>query len=76
MRVTVRHEQALKTFTFNGDGNPSKIDSGLLPFMVIPPGATSDAATTRQVETDATMLDYGVLFEGARGLSLADSCEI
>ena len=44
--------------------------------MVIPLGATSDAATTRQVEIDATMLDYGVLFEGTRGLSLADSCEI
>ena len=44
--------------------------------MVIPPGATSDSATSRQVEIDATMLDYGVLFEGARGLSLADSREI
>mmetsp|Transcript_31582 Transcript_31582/g.35346 ORF Transcript_31582/g.35346 Transcript_31582/m.35346 type:complete len:444 (+) Transcript_31582:725-2056(+) len=76
MRVTVGHKQALKSFTFNGDGNPSKIDSWLLPFIVIPPGATSDSATARQVEIDATMLDYGVLFEGARGLSLADSHEI
>lgn len=31
MRVTVSHKQALKTFMFNVDGNPSNIASKLLP---------------------------------------------
>ena len=44
--------------------------------MVIPSRATLDSATARQVKTDATMLDYGVLFKGTRRLSLADSREI
>jgi len=72
----VGHKQALKSFTFDGDGNTSKIDSRLLPFIVIPPGATSDSATARQHKMDTAILNYSGLFEGARGLSLADSREI
>ena len=44
--------------------------------MVLPPGVTSDEAADRQEEEDDAMLDYGVLFEGANGLTLADSCEV
>ena len=51
--------------------NSSNIDSGILPFMVTPLGATSVKA--RQEEVDAAMLDYGVLFKGTNRLSLADS---
>ena len=76
MRVTVAHENALKTFTLNGDSIPFNIASGFLPFVMIPPGATSNEATTRQLEIEAAMLNYGILFEGARGLFLEDSCEI
>ena len=44
--------------------------------MMILRGATLNEATARQLKIEATMLDYGVLFEGARGLSLEDSREI
>ena len=76
MRVTVAHENALKFFTFDGDGIPSNIASGFLPFMMIPPGGTSNTATARQLKIEAAMLDYGIVLEGGRGIGLEDSREI
>jgi len=71
--VTVPHELSLKQFKLGGKENNSRIDSGILPFMVTPPGAMSKEASFRQDEEDDTMLDYGVVYKGATGLSLADS---
>ena len=67
------HELSLKQFQLGGDKNNSKIDSGILPFMVTPPGATSEKAAFHQVEEDDAMLDYGVVAEGGNELSLADA---
>ena len=64
MRVTVVHENALKSFKFEGDGIPSNIASGLLLFMMVPPGGTSSAATARQLEIEEAMYDYSTVLEG------------
>ena len=76
MRVTVAHKNCLKTFTFNGGGIPSNIASVFLPFMMIPPGGTSNEATARQLEIEAAMFDYNTALEGGRGIGLEDSREI
>ena len=76
MRVTIVHEQALKTFMFDGDGIPSNITSGYLPFMMIPPGGTSNEATARQLKIESTNLDYGTVLESGRGIVLGDSCAL
>ena len=76
MRVTIAHQEALKSFSFNGDGIPSNIASGFLPFMCIPPGGTSNEATIRQLEIEAANYDYMVVLEGGRGIGLEDSREI
>ena len=47
MTVSMPHELALKHFKLGGDENISKIDSEILPFMVKPPGATSEEAAFR-----------------------------
>ena len=61
MTVSVPHELALKHFKIGGDKKNSKINSGSFPFMVTPPGATSEEATVYQDKKDDVMLDYGVL---------------
>ena len=76
MKVTIAHQEALKSFSFNGDGIPSNIASGFLPFMCIPPGGTSNEATIRQLEIEAANYDYMVVLEGGRGIGLEDSREI
>ena len=58
IKVIVSHDNTLKSFKFDGDGNPSNILSGFLPFMMIPPGGTSNAATARKFEIEAAMFDY------------------
>ena len=65
--VTVIHENALKSFTFDGDSIPSNIVSGFLPFMMIPSGGTSNEATAHQLEIEDAMLDYGIVLEGGKG---------
>ena len=42
--ISVPMELSLKNFKLGGDENFSSIDSGILPFMVTPPGATSEEA--------------------------------
>ena len=47
MTVSMSHELSLQNFKLGGNKNFSKIDSGILPFMVAPPGATFDLAAAR-----------------------------
>ena len=75
-RVTLAHSEALKTFCFIGDGNPANISSGFLPLMFIPPGGTSNEASARQLEIEASIYDYSTVVEGGRGIGLEDSREI
>ena len=74
--VSVPQELSLKQFRLGEDENNYKIDSGILPFMVTPPGATSEEAAFCRVEEDNAMIDYGVVAEGATGLSLDDAWAI
>ena len=76
MRVTIAQQEALKTFCFNGEDNPSNITSGFLPFMCIPPGGTSNEASARQLEIEAANYDYSTILEGGQRIGLDDSREI
>ena len=76
MTISVPHELSLKNFKLGGNENNSKIDSGILPFMVTPLGATSDEAAAHQDKEDDAILGYGVLYEGTNGLKLAEAREI
>ena len=74
MCVSVAHELSLKNFKLGDDGKSSKIDTGILPFAVTPPGATSVEATARQDEENDAMLDYAVVYDGnGNGLTLAEA---
>ena len=73
MPISVPHKLTLKHFKLSGNEKKSKIDSGIFPFMVTPPGAMSKEAAFRQDEEDDAMLYYGVIYEGANGISLAEA---
>ena len=74
--VSVPQELSLKQFRLGEDENNYKIDSGILPFMVTPPRATSEEAATCPDEEDDAMLDYGVVYAGNTELTLAEAREI
>ena len=71
--ISVPHKLSLKQFQLGGDDNNSKIDLGILPFMVTLPEATSEEAALGRDDKDKAMLDYGIVSEATNGLSLTDA---
>ena len=64
MCTSVPHKLSLKNFKLDGNKNNSNIDTGYLPFTVIPTGATLIEATTRQDKDQDVILYYAIVHEG------------
>ena len=61
LSINVPYELSLKQFQLGGDDSNSKIDLGIVPFMVTRSGATSKEAAFRQDEENDAILDYGIV---------------